>query len=101
MRILIADDHAMVRSGLRNFLYSYEWMEPVGEAKDGFEAVAFCSKHEVDVVLMDMIMPVMDGPELIRAIREREDLRAVKLVLMSATDETDGAACARAIGSAR
>jgi len=56
IRILIADDHAMVRSGLRNFLYAYEWMTLVGEAATGAEAVAFCSNNDVDVVLMDIMM---------------------------------------------
>lgn len=68
IRILIVDDHAMLRSGLKNFIYGYEWMEPVGEASSGTEAVEFCSTHEVDVVLMDMMMPGMDGSEATQRI---------------------------------
>lgn len=68
IRVLIVDDHSMVRSGLRNFIYGYEWLELVGEASNGIEAVEFCSTHEVDVVLMDMLMPVMDGNEATRRI---------------------------------
>lgn len=68
IRILIVDDHAMVRSGLKNFIYGFEWMEPVGEAADGTAAVDFCAQHEVDVVLMDMIMPQMNGSEATRRI---------------------------------
>ena len=43
IRVLIVDDHAMVRSGLKHFIYGFDWMEPVGEAQNGAEAVAFCA----------------------------------------------------------
>ena len=68
IRVLIVDDHALVRSGLKNFIYGFDWMEPVGEASNGVEAVEFCATHPVDVVLMDMIMPGMDGNETTRRI---------------------------------
>jgi len=68
IRVLIVDDHPMVRSGLVEFIYAYDWMEPVGEAQNGVEAVEFCAANEVDVVLMDMVMPMMDGSEATRRI---------------------------------
>jgi NarL family two-component system response regulator LiaR len=68
IRILIVDDHPMVRSGLNDFILTNEGMELVGEAQNGVEAVEFCATHEVDVVLMDMVMPLMDGSEATRRI---------------------------------
>lgn len=70
IRVLIVDDHAMVRSGLKTFIYSFDWMKPIGEAKNGLEAVEFCAANEVDVVLMDLVMPVMNGSEATRRIIE-------------------------------
>jgi NarL family two-component system response regulator LiaR len=68
IRILIVDDHPMVRSGLNDFILTNDGMELVGEAQNGVEAVEFCADHEVDVVLMDMVMPLMDGSEATRRI---------------------------------
>ncbi len=87
IRILIVDDHAMVRSGLRNFLYAYEWMTPVGEAADGAEAVAFCTTHDVDIVLMDIMMPEMDGTEATRRILALG--KPVKIIVLTSFHEQD------------
>jgi NarL family two-component system response regulator LiaR len=69
IRVLIADDHSLVRSGLRLFLLAYEDLELVGEAASGEEAVQLCARCEPDVVLIDLIMPGMDGVTATRAIR--------------------------------
>lgn len=68
IHILIVDDHALLRSGLKNFIYSYEWMELVGEAGNGEDAIAFCTRNDVDVVLMDLMMPGMGGSEATQRI---------------------------------
>ena len=68
IRILIVDDHPMVRSGLQDFILTYDDLELVGEAQNGVEAVEFCATHDVDVVLMDLVMPIMDGSEATRRI---------------------------------
>ena len=87
VRVLIVDDHAMVRSGLKNFIYGFEWMEPIGEARNGAEAVEFCATHEVDVVLMDMIMPAMDGSEATRQILSRGG--SEKIIILTSFHEAD------------
>jgi two-component system, NarL family, response regulator LiaR len=71
VRILIADDHAMVRSGLAAFLDAFDDLELVGEAADGLEAVKLCDELQPDIVLMDMLMPGMDGPAATRLIHAR------------------------------
>ena len=87
IRILIVDDHAMVRSGLKNFIYGYEWMEPVGEAADGAAAVDFCAQHDVDMVLMDMIMPHMDGSEATRRIMALG--KPIRIIILTSFHEQD------------
>jgi len=87
IRVLIVDDHAMVRSGLRNFIYGFEWMELAGEASDGAGAVEFCTTHDVDVILMDIVMPVMDGSEATRRIIALG--LPVKIIILTSFHEHD------------
>ena len=79
-RVLIADDHSIVRQGLRMFLSVDPELEIVGEARDGAEAVKLACQLRPDVVLMDLLMPVMDGIKAIAAIRrEVPDTEVVAL----------------------
>ena len=87
IRILIVDDHPMVRSGLRDFILVYDWMEAVGEAQNGVEAVDFCASHDVDVVLMDLVMPLMDGSEATRRILAQN--KPVKVIVITSFHEQD------------
>ena len=76
IRILIVDDHEMVRDGLSVMMEREEDFTVVGEAKNGREAVELVSKLRPDVVLMDLRMPEMDGVEAMRQIRaEQDDVR--------------------------
>jgi NarL family two-component system response regulator LiaR len=70
-RVMIVDDHAMVRSGLAAFLSVADDFELVGEAESGTQALRMCAEARPDVVLMDLVMPGMDGVATTRAIRER------------------------------
>lgn len=71
IRVMIVDDHDMVRKGLAAFLKVKADLELVGEASDGQEALEVCEQVQPDVILMDLVMPKMSGAEAIRAIRER------------------------------
>ncbi|MGD9099771.1 MAG: response regulator transcription factor [Anaerolineae bacterium] len=68
IRVLIADDHPVVRNGLRGFLETYVDINVVGEAQNGRQAVALAREHVPDVILMDLLMPEMDGVEAISQI---------------------------------
>ncbi len=70
IRVMIVDDHAVVRSGLSAFLLAFDDLEFVGEAAGGEEAVRRCAEIGADVVLMDLVMPEMDGAAATAAIRE-------------------------------
>ena len=82
IRVLIADDHYVVRQGLAALLAPRNGMEVVGEAANGREAVELARTLQPDVILMDMIMPEMNGPEAIALIK-RENPKARILVLTS------------------
>lgn len=71
IRVLIVDDHPMVRQGLAAFFMAMESLELVGEARDGQEALLQCEISQPDVILMDLVMPRMDGPTATREIRQR------------------------------
>lgn len=86
IRVLLVDDHDMVRRGLAVFLEAFPDLELVGEAADGLEAVALCERVQPDVILMDVLMPQMDGIEATRCIRAKYPHIQV-LMLSSAKDE--------------
>ncbi|MDO9299952.1 MAG: response regulator transcription factor, partial [Anaerolineales bacterium] len=71
IRVMLVDDHAMVRKGLATFLKVFDDLELAGEADSGAAAIQLCAKVLPDVILMDMVMPEMDGATATRAIRQQ------------------------------
>lgn len=70
IRVMIVDDHAVVRSGLSTFLMVFDDLEMVAEAGSGEQALRLCGEKQPDVVLMDLVMPGMDGAQTTKAIKE-------------------------------
>jgi two-component system, NarL family, response regulator LiaR len=87
IRVLVADDHAVVRQGLRTFLGLQEDIDVVGEAADGEEALALAERLAPDVVLIDLVMPGVDGIEALRRLRER--VPAARAIVLSSFVDDD------------
>jgi DNA-binding NarL/FixJ family response regulator len=87
IRVLICDDHLVVRQGLQTFLDVQDDIEIAGQAADGVEAVAKTRSLQPDVVLMDLVMPRIDGVEAIRQIREHD--AAVPIIVLTSFAEDD------------
>jgi DNA-binding NarL/FixJ family response regulator len=99
IRVLLADDHSVVREGLHMFLGRDPELEVVGEAADGAEAVQLARQLRPDVVLMDLLMPVMDGIAATAAIRqELPDIEVVALTSVLESEAVVAAVKAGAIG---
>jgi NarL family two-component system response regulator LiaR len=99
VRVLIVDDHPMVRRGLRLFLETSEDMEVVGEAENGRVAVELAEQLKPDVILMDLVMPEMDGVLAIREIRTLQlETQILVLTSFSSDDKIFPAVKAGALG---
>jgi two-component system, NarL family, response regulator LiaR len=99
IRVLIADDHSVVRQGLRTFLKRDRGVELVGEARDGAEALRMAHRLRPDVILMDLLMPGMDGLSATAAVRrELPDTEVVALTSVLEDAAVVGAVKAGAIG---
>jgi NarL family two-component system response regulator LiaR len=87
IRVMLVDDHTMVRQGLATFLKVYDDLQMVGEAADGDAAIRLCAEILPDVILMDMALPVMDGPTATHAIRKQYP--QVQILALTSFNEGD------------
>jgi NarL family two-component system response regulator LiaR len=87
IRIMIVDDHSMMRTGLRYTLESFDDLELVGEASSGSEALELCQKTKPDVILMDMVMPEMDGAETTQHIQS--NYPSAQIIALTSFQERD------------
>lgn len=85
IRLIVVDDHQLALSGMRLFLSAFPDIELVGEATDGFAAIQLCETLQPDVVLMDMMMPAMDGVEATRQIKAR--FPHIKILVLTSYEE--------------
>ena len=99
IRVMLVDDHAVVRSGLSAFLLAYDDLELVGEASSGERAIQTCQQFQPDVVLMDLVMPGMDGATATKLIREKcPNIQVIALTSFKEQELVEGALKAGAIG---
>jgi DNA-binding NarL/FixJ family response regulator len=89
IRVLLADDQALLRGTFRLLIDAQPDMEVVGEASDGREAVRLARSERADVVVMDIRMPELDGIEATRLIAQDEDLAGVKVLVLTTFEEDD------------
>jgi len=99
IRVMLVDDHAVVHSGIAAFLAAFDDLELVGDAYNGVEALHLCDRLHPDVILMDLIMPLMDGATATRAIRTRyPDIQILTLTRSLEEELVQNALQAGAIG---
>ena len=87
IRVMTVDDHEILRSGIRFSLLAFDDLELVGEAHSGDEALSLCNEVQPDVVLMDMLMPEMNGVDTTQAIRSQYP--QVQVLVLTSFHDTD------------
>jgi DNA-binding NarL/FixJ family response regulator len=87
IRVLLAEDHGLVRASMKNLLEVFEGVEVVGEARDGREALELVAKHQPQIVLMDISMPGLNGLEATRRIVK--DHPHIRIIVLSAHSNED------------
>jgi DNA-binding NarL/FixJ family response regulator len=98
IRVLLVDDHKIMRQGISSLLQFEEDIEVVGEAENGRQALELAHRHTPDLIIMDVNMPVMDGIEATRILSK--ELPRVKVIALSMHAEKDSAEAMRQAGAA-
>ena len=99
IKVLIVDDHSMVRRGLAAILKNYPEFQVIGEARDGNQAMALCARNQPDVILMDLKMPELDGVATTRKILQKwSEIRVIALTSFLEKELVQDALQAGAIG---
>src|ERR1700745_447425 len=86
-RVLLVDDHALLRTGVANIINQEPDLRVIAEAGDGVQAIEAYERHRPDVTLLDLRMPVMEGVEVVRRIRDRDPKARVIVLTTYATDD--------------
>ena len=89
IRILITDDHVVVRRGTQALLATEPEIEVVGEAKNGEEAVAKALQLQPDVILMDLEMPVMDGYEFLKTVKQDRRYQSIPVIMLTSVSQKE------------
>jgi len=98
MRILVADDHTLLRDGIRSLLSAYDDIEIIGEAVDGKDAIEKAKELVPDIIIMDIAMPVMDGLQATRHITKQ--LPQIKVLMLTQHDNREYKSLCQEIGAA-
>lgn len=99
IRVLIVDDQEMIRAGLRTILEAQDDIEVVGDVGDGFQALAVLSERDVDVVLMDIRMPGIDGVETTRRIRATHSPEQLRIIILTTFEHDENVFAALRAGA--
>jgi two-component system, NarL family, response regulator LiaR len=87
IKVIVVDDHPLVRHGIKTVFEAYDDIEMVAEAENGKEAIEICAKHKPDVVIMDMVMPILDGAEATSQLIKRfPDIKVIALTSFNDKD---------------
>lgn len=97
IRVLLVDDHALFRSGIRSLLQRHADFLVVGEAGDGVEGIKRCKQHKPDVVLLDLHMPGMSGVETLQLMQQ--DCQGISVIMLTVSEESDDLARAMRAGA--
>ena len=87
IKIILAEDHALMRAGTRHILEQYPDLEVVGEAEDGQQAVELIKSHKPDIAILDIRMPKVDGVEVLKQLKSHPEWKNMPVIMLTTTDD--------------